>query len=350
MPEVSVVIVCMNRPDILFPCLDSLRDGNEECLLETLVVAYQFTPENLALLAEKYPWVTIVPSDGIRGFAENNNLALKRVKGHYCFILNDDTIVPPHTIEHLVHDLRTLPEDAAAVSPAIRFPDGRLQTCGRGPWSPWRYALHYLHLVDEAKPSRWNQISPRAPLGRDDKLVPGRDDRSFISSEVEKSLFQTYTLNGACFLIRTDIFRQAGWFNPRYFFTPEDIALGHVLNGLGYSVWADSAVSITHIAGGSVSAMEQAIKPARVRGSLLFYGEPLWLKLFIWCYEALRYLKHTVILWISPRASQVPPVISSGGRKAGVEKSLIMRQTALNVMRTVFSTLSPKEIFIRFKP
>ena len=315
MPEVSVVIVCMNRPDILFPCLDSLRDGNEECLLETLVVAYQFTPENLALLAEKYPWVTIVPSDGIRGFAENNNLALKRVKGHYCFILNDDTIVPPHTIEHLVHDLRTLPEDAAAVSPAIRFPDGRLQTCGRGPWSPWRYALHYLHLVDESKPSRWN----------------------VISSEVEKSLFQTYTLNGACFLIKTDVFRQAGWFNPRYFFTPEDIALGHVLNGLGYSVWADPAVSITHIAGGSVSAMEQAIKPARVRGSLLFYGEPLWLKLFIWCFEALRYLKHTVVLWISPRASQD-------------KKSVIMRQTALNVMRTVFSTLSPKEIFIRFKP
>ena len=315
MPEVSVVIVCMNRPDILFPCLDSLHSGNMENILETLVVAYNFTGENLAQLAEKYPWVTIVPSDGVRGFAENNNLALKRVKGHYCFIVNDDTIVPPHTIRRLLEDLRSLPEDAAAVSPAIHFADGRLQTCGRGPWTPFRYALHYLHLVDESKPSRWNKMS---------------------------GLFQTYTLNGACFLIRTDIFRMAGWFNPRYFFTPEDIALGHVLNGLGYSVWADSDVPITHLAGGSVSAMEQAIKPARVRGSLLFYGEPLWLKLFIWCYEALRYLKHTLVLAFSPRAS-----VSGDGR---VQKSVIMRQTALNVMRTVFSRLSPKEIFIRFKP
>lgn len=334
MPEVSVVIVSMNRPDILFPCLDSLHSGNEECILETLVVAYQFTPENLALMAEKYPWVTIVPSDGIRGFAENNNLALRRVKGRFCFILNDDTIVPPHAVHSLMEDFRGLPEDAAALSPAIRFPDGRLQTCGRGPWNSWRYALHYLHLVDESKPSRWNVVSSGSR-----------------EAGVEKSLFQTYTLNGACFLIRTDIFRQAGWFNPRYFFTPEDIALGHVLNGLGYSVWADPSVSITHIAGGSVSAMEQAIKPARVRGSLLFYGEPLWLKLFIWCYEALRFLKHTVVLWISPRTSQDEPAISGGGRKvAGAQKSEIMRQTALNVMRTVFSTLSPKEIFIRFKP
>lgn len=326
MPEVSVVIVCMNRPDILFPCLDSLGGGNAEAILETLVVAYQFTPENLSLLAEKYPWVTIVHSDGIRGFAENNNLALEHVKGQYCFILNDDTVVPPHTIRRLLEDLRSLPEDAAAVSPAIRFPDGRLQSCGRGPWSPWRYALHYLHLVDESRPSRWNKGD---------------------------SLFRTYTLNGACFLIRTDIFRQAGWFNPQYFFTPEDIALGHVLNGLGYTVWANPAVSITHMAGGSVSAMEQAIKPARVRGSLLFYGEPLWLKLFIWCFEAFRYIKHTLVLWTSPRAKLAPEEkqdLSGGGSKAGAGKSRIMRQTALNVMRTVFSTLSPKEIFIRFKP
>lgn len=307
MPEVSVVIVCMNRPDILFPCLDSLHSGNSEVILETLVVAYNFTGENLALLAEKYPWVTIVPSNGVRGFAENNNLALKRVKGHFCFIVNDDTIVPPHTIRRLLEDLRGLPEDAAAVSPAIHFADGRLQTCGRGPWTPFRYALHYLHLVDESKPSKWNKTS--GSVGE------------------AGSVFQTYTLNGACFLIRTDIFRMAGWFNPRYFFTPEDIALGHVLNGLGYSVWADPSVPITHLAGGSVSAMEQAIKPARVRGSLLFYGEPVLLKLFIWCYEALRYLKHTIL-----------------------KGNPIMRQTALNVMRTVFSRLSPKEIFIRFKP
>ena len=48
MPQVvSVVIVCMNRPDILFPCLDSLREGNADAVLETFVVAYRFSAENL---------------------------------------------------------------------------------------------------------------------------------------------------------------------------------------------------------------------------------------------------------------------------------------------------------------
>lgn len=302
MVEVSVVIVCMNRPDILFPCLDSLQAQNR-VPMETLVVAYGFTEENLKALREGYPWVTIVPSEGVRGFSENNNLALRQAHGRYCFVVNDDTLQDMPVVDRLVEDLQGLPENAAAVSPCIRFADGRVQTCGRAPWSAWRYFRHYLHLVDETRPSRWS---------------------------MQEGLFQTYTLNGACFLIKTDAFREAGFFDERYFFTPEDIALGHRLNESGHTVWTDASVSITHLAGGSVSAMEQAIKPARVRGSMIFYGEPFALKAFIWCFEALRAFKY-VVLPRSPR-------------------NKVMRRTALNVMRTVFSRLSPKEIFIRFKP
>ena len=302
MPEVSVVIVCMNRPDILFPCLDSLK-AYTTVSFETLVVTYLFSDDNLKALKERYPWVTIVPSMALRGFSENNNLALKQVKGRYCLILNDDTLQTMPLIDSLVKDMEALPEAAAAISPCIRFPDGRIQTCGRAPWSPFRYAKHYLHLVDESRPNKWNLVSP--------------------------SVFRTYTLNGACFLIKTEAFRKAGWFDERFFFTPEDIALGHKLNDMGYSVWADAGVSVTHIAGGSVSAMEQAIKPARVRGSMIFYGEPLWLKCFVWCYEALRAVKYFFL----PRKG----------------RNVIMRKTALNVMEAVFSSESPKELFIKFR-
>ena len=142
------------------------------------------------------------------------------------------------------------------------------------------------------------------------------------------ALFQTYTLNGACFLIKTDAFKKVGWFDERFFFTPEDIALGHVLNEAGYTVWVDPDVDITHLAGGSVSKMEAAIKPARVRGSLIFYGEPLWLRCFIWCFEALRSFKYLFL----PRT----------------ERNVLMARTARNVMHTAFSKASPKELFIRF--
>lgn len=297
MPEVSVVIVCMNRPDLLFPCLDSLR-AHTSLSFEVWVVAYRFSDQNLKELETRYPWVEVVPSLEIRGFSENNNLALKQVRGRYCFILNDDTLLNMPVIDRLVADLEKLPASAAAISPCIRFANGAIQTCGRTPWTARRYARHYLHLVNEAEDTP------------------------------SSTVFQTYTLNGACFLIKTEVFREAGWFDERFFFTPEDIALGHKLNEMGYTVWADPSVSITHLAGGSVSAMEPAIKPARVRGSLIFYGEPLWLRCFIWCFEALRVVKYAFL--------------------PATERNRLMSRTARNVMRTAFSKASPKELFIRF--
>ena len=89
-PEVSVVIVCMNRPDNLYPCLDSIA---RHCRVshEVLVVAYLFTDENLARAKADYPHVRFIESRELRGFSENNNLALRLARGRFCFVLNDDT-------------------------------------------------------------------------------------------------------------------------------------------------------------------------------------------------------------------------------------------------------------------
>ena len=306
MPTVSIVIVCMNRPDILFPCLDSIR-AYTSVSYETLVVAYMFSDGNLALLKERYPWVSVIESTGLRGFSENNNLALRQAKGEFCFIVNDDTCMQMPVIDRLLEDFSRLPGNAAAVSPRIVFPDGRVQTCGRAPWTLCRYMKHYLHLVDETRPSRWSMKS---------------------------GLFQTWTLNGACFLARMELFRKAGWFDERYFFTPEDIALGHNFNELGYGVYTDADVEITHKAGGSVSAMEAAIKPARVAGALLFYGGKNRIRRFllgsyIWLVEGCRVLKYILI-----------------GHKEG--RNRLMYRTARNVQRTVTSGRMPKEVFETF--
>ena len=337
MPQVSIVIVCMNRPDILFPCLDSIRT-HTTVSYETLVVAYLFSQENLALLQERYPWVKVVQSTELRGFSENNNLALRQAKGRYCFIVNDDTLMHEPVIDRLVRDLESLPENAAAISPCICFGDGRIQTCGRTPWTAWRYAKHYLHWVDEGRTEGGigSRISghPRPDKREGPTAVPtgtlrdgrGRSEAEAIRESMPPSVVRTYTLNGACFLIKTAVFRKMGWFDERYFFTPEDIALGHALNDAGYSVWVHPQVCITHLAGGSVSAMEQAIKPARVRGSLIFYGEPLWLKCFIWSVELARYVKNSIL------------------------RREVNKKSARNVMHAVFSKQTPKEIFIRFKP
>ena len=305
--EVSIVIVCMNRPDYLYPCLESIR-AHTSVSYEVWVVAYRFSPENLAALRADWPDVKVVESEGLRGFSENNNLALRQVRGRFCFVVNDDTRFDMPVIDRLVADFGRLPASAAAVSPKICFPDGRVQTCGRGPWTAGRWMAHYLHLVDETKKTRWT---------------------------MREGLFRTWTLNGACFLARTDAFWSAGWFDETYTFTPEDIALGHRLNDLGYRVYTDADVAITHLAGGTVSPWEPAIKPTRVRGAILFYGKTkasrFLLGCYVWLIEALRSLKYRFSDRSDPK-----------GRNA------ILYATARNVMRTAFSRRSTKEIFTEY--
>lgn len=307
MSLVSVIIVCMDRPDLLYPCLEGIR-AHTTVPFEVLVVAYLFSPEHLAALRADWPEVKVVESRELRGFSENNNLALKQAAGEYCFIVNDDTLMSMPVIDRLVVDFDRLPADAAIVSPKIVFPDGRVQTCGRAPWTAWRYVKHYLHLVDETVPSAWS---------------------------MKEGLFRTWTVNGACFLIKTAVFREAGWFDETYTFTPEDIAIGHQVNEMGYSVWTDADVSITHLAGGTVSRMEAAIKPTRVRGALQFYsgGNPVKYALlggFVWCVEALRRLKYLFADKSDPSS-----------------RAAIMDATARNVMRSIFTRRSSKEIFTR---
>ena len=305
MPKVSVVIVCMDRPDLLNPCLESIRAHNRT-ELEIWVVAYRFSEGNLERLKADWPAVHIVESRELRGFSENNNLALRQVTGDYCFIVNDDTRMRMPVIDRLLADFGRLPADAAVVSPKIVFPDGRVQTNGRAPWTAWRYVKHYLHLVDETVPTPWS---------------------------MKEGLFRTWTVNGACFLVRTDVFRQADWFDETYTFTPEDIAIGHKINEMGYTVWSDADVEITHLAGGTVSRMEAAIKPTRVRGALQFYsgGSPLKYALlgaFVWSVEAFRRLKYLFADRSDPQSH-----------------AAIMYATSGNVMRSVFTRRTANEIF-----
>ena len=90
MIDVSIVIVCMNNLKNLYPCLESIKKYTMVSY-ECFVVAYLFTKENLEKVKTDFPWVEFVESNEIRGFSENNNLALRQAKGKYCFVVNDDT-------------------------------------------------------------------------------------------------------------------------------------------------------------------------------------------------------------------------------------------------------------------
>lgn len=297
MPAVSIIIVCMNRPDNLRPCLRSIKEHTTaEC--EIFVVAYRFSPDNLSAMRDEFPYVRFLVNDSLSGFSENNNLALRQASGDFCFILNDDTELAGPAIDRLLEDFSRLPGDAAIVSPKLLNADGSLQLCGRPDYPAFNYVLQQWHLYKE-------------PV----------DNGS--------GLFRTFNISGAAFLIRTDIFRELGWFDETYYFTPEDIALSTLARQRGYSVWCDSEAHVVHKWRTTASRIAPAIRPCAVRGSLIFFSGG----------SRFRYLLLGLGVWTAEMGKRIKAALL--GRKAEL-------LTYRHITRSIFTSKTPKEIFIRY--
>lgn len=338
MVDVSIIIVCMNRPDNLYPCLESIRRTTVRVTYEVLVVAYMYDPVGLAEAKEDFPWVTFIESNEIRGFSENNNLALRQAKGRYCFVLNDDTELPeggiweatgmraeedegtkrnlPGTIDRLVEDFEALPEGTAIVSPTLLNADGTLQLCGRPPYPARHYVLQQWHMFSEPKDNTAGQEAAAVVNGR--------------------KLFRTWNITGAAFLIPTELFKELGWFDERFFFTPEDIALGTLACNRGYKLYVDTSAQVVHKWRTTASRMMRAIRPAAVRGSLMhFSGSRRW-----------KYLLLAMPVWLAESGKRAKAAVAQALRPSPARRTELL--TYRNITRSIFSRKSPKELFIKY--
>ncbi len=303
---VSVVIVCMNNLKNLYPCLDSIIKYTNVSY-EILVTAFMFSHENLEKARHDYPNVIFIESNDLRGFSENNNLALRQAKGKYCFIVNDDTFIKSPVIDSLVNSFNKLPNDVAIVSPNIKYPDGREQICGRREYN-WLSWLKSLLRIKEKSESTY---------------------------ENQNGLFQSYNISGAAFLIKTDVFRKLGWFDETFYFCPEDIVLSDTINKQGMKVYVDSENVIFHIASGTSSKIQSATMPAHTMGALIFYshGNPF-----------LRFFLASCVFIIRGIYMLGHGIKSLGGNT----RSQILFKGNLNVCRSIFSKHLPKDLFIKY--
>lgn len=210
----------MNNLSNLDVCLPSIEKYTKTSH-KIYVVAYLFSQENLKALHQRYPFVTVIESNEIRGFAENNNLALKSIETEYTFVLNDDTEFKIDVIDRLLFSIEKTPE-ASLISPVLYRGDGSLQFSGRGSDGLLQMLLGlFLHK----------------------KHIFGSHH------ENGKGIFKTSNISGAAFLIKTNVFRNMGFFDETYFFCPEDIALSTKMRKNGYYCFVDADVPLTHYEG-----------------------------------------------------------------------------------------------------
>lgn len=184
-PTVSTIIVNWNGRKQLQECLPGLMKQSYK-KFEIIVVDNNSSDDSIEFLSKKFPSVIIKKCSKNFGFAEGCNIGLKKARGKYILLLNNDTIVTKNFLSILV-DAIEKNNTIAIVQPKIIFNQtGKLQSGAT--FMTYSGFLYHYGYGKNPKNTKYNH---------------------------EMDIFSA---NGSCMLIRREAIKKTGGlFDPDYF-------------------------------------------------------------------------------------------------------------------------------------
>ena len=154
-------------------------------------------------------------------------------------------------------------------------------------------------------------------------------------------ILETGEIAGAFFLIKTCMFREINYFDEKYFFCPEDVAVSYNLRKRGYKCFVDANTVITHYEGMSggktLSMIKTATAPASTKGGIMFYSHQ---NIIVYCLLAL-----ITSITLLPEAF-VHLVRGLFAKRPNSD--FILWKGNWNSIKACFSMQSPKELFVKY--
>ncbi len=241
-PTLSIILVNFNDAAHLPECLSSIEANAGGGGVEVIVVDNASTDGSPALVAERFPRVTLIRNERNEGFGRANNIAVRQSRGELALFMNTDVVLYPGVLELLLGEMRAHP-DTGIVGPALLTPAGPFQASFGGRTS---------FFAELAKKGFLNGLRTRAL----------RKDRS--RREVR-------WVSGAFLLVRRGAFLEAGGFDERFFLYFEDIDLCERILGKGWKVvFLPAAVSL-HYGGATTSVRRLRSRVEYRKSQLRFY-------------------------------------------------------------------------------
>lgn len=121
-PKVFIIILNWNGLNDTLECLESVFKLTYEHF-EVVVVDNGSTNDSVAVIRKAYPGLNLIENKINLGYTGGNNIGIRYAIGRsadYIWLLNNDTIVEPETLGHLVAVAERSP-DVGLVSPVIYY-------------------------------------------------------------------------------------------------------------------------------------------------------------------------------------------------------------------------------------
>ncbi len=243
--KLSILIVNWKSKDYLRECLLSIRSTRGALELQIIVVDGGSFDGCAEMVAREFHEVDFVQSPTNVGFGRSNNLGFQEVRGEAVLLLNPDTKLIAGALNKLMDSLLDLP-DAGLIGARLLNSDGSLQLSSIHPLpTPWNVAVDSDWLRQ-----RWWRLK-----GPDANSAP---------MEVE-------AVSGACMLLRSEVFRGLGGFDPRYFMYAEDMDLCLKVRRSGLKIYHVPQAQVLHHGGGSSKTQFNRFSAVMIREAIDIY-------------------------------------------------------------------------------
>ncbi len=242
-PDLSIVLVCWNNKDYLFPCLESLYGSEMRSTFDVVVVDNGSTDGSQEILRRDYPEILIIQNDHNVGLGKASNQGIEATSGRHVLLLNNDTVVNGPSFDAMVEFLDANPK-AAAVGGRLLNPDGTVQSCYNR-FSTLREEFLIATRLGEV-------IWEGYPANVDDTRVQS-----------------VGWLGSACLMVRRAALDEVGLLDEEYFIYGDEADLQYRFKRAGWEIYYLPHAYTIHYGGRSMDRWRR--RKMVYRGKMLFY-------------------------------------------------------------------------------
>lgn len=225
----DIIIVNWNTCDQLFNCLNSIKLTSE---FNILVIDNASTDNSRNMLSRNFPYVQVIKNSENVGYAKANNQGINISNSEFVCLLNSDTIVSHDCFNSMLSFMYNHP-NAVACAPALRLPDGKLQTGAGGFEITLQSVFNYFLFLSSCFPGYFKGVFLRQVF--------------FVKRGLPVNVDW---LSGACLMVRTSVIVRAGMLDESFFMYGEDVEWCRRLRKFGEIFYLPN-IEITHYHGAS---------------------------------------------------------------------------------------------------
>ena len=249
--ELSIITVNYKSADHLIECLRSIKENLKNLEYEIIVIDNASGDRSVGKIQAAFSDIVLIENKTNLGFAKANNQGIRRSRGRYILLLNNDTVVLPNAVEAMVGVLKRS-ADIGIVGCRLLNPD-------KTPQQSFGSAAGFIGDLLQSTFSNTLFANSSNPIVEK------------ILARLHRSGKKVGWVCGACMLCRRDSLEETGLLDENFFMYKEDMDLCISFRKKNWGIYYTPDAPIIHHLGASVFAkpFETAIEYRK--SQLYFY-------------------------------------------------------------------------------